>query len=471
MDVIQMKNCCRLVLLVLAASPWIGAQEVASWRTTQDLHDRLTPQAALHFSREAAEGERISVDPSARYQEMDGFGASMTDSSAWLLEEKLSPAARHAAMVKLFDARKGIGLSFLRQPLGASDLARNHYTYDDVAAGEQDPELKKFSVAHDEAYLFPALREALKVQPGIKLMGTPWSPPAWMKTNGSLKGGSLREDSHGAFAQYLVKSVEAYKKAGVPLGYLTVQNEALFAPDSYPGMVMTASEQKRFIAQALGPALKQAGIKLKLLAYDHNWDHPEYPIEVLDDAVARPYVAGSALHCYGGDVDGQLKVHEAHPEAGIWMTECSGGTWQEGNLLGVTARLIIESTRNWAKSVILWGLVLDQNNGPHAGGCGTCRGLATVDTSKTPAEVSYTVDYYAMGSASRFVRPGAVRIASSTGGRDGVESVAFENPDHSIALLLFNNRPSTSPVVIEFGDKRLFDHLPAGSFTTYLWHR
>jgi glucosylceramidase len=372
-------------------------------------------------------------------------------------------------MTKLFDPAKGIGLSFLRLPIGSSDLSINHYSYDDLPAGQTDPTLAHFSTAHDDAYVFPVMREALKLNPSITIMATPWSAPAWMKTNGSMTGGSLRQDMEPVFSQYLVRALEDFKKQGIPVKYLTVQNEPLHETEDFPGTLMYADQQKRIIGKYLGPDLRRAGLSTELLAYDHNWDHPEYPIEVLSDPAAAPYMAGSALHCYGGNATGQNVIHDRFPNKGIWMTECSGGTWQKEPPLTVTAHLVIDSTRNWAKGVSLWGVVLDPDHNPHAGGCGTCRGLVTWDPKQQTA--TYTGDFYALAQFSKFVRPGATRIASNSPGRDTLESVAFENTDGSIALVVLNNRKEPTTFTIAWKGRTLEASLPAGALTTYVWTR
>ena len=466
-----MKINFALTLLALWGPLSLSAQRVEAYRTTADLSLALQAMPALAFSTSSHDDsvQVIDLDTEHRYQEIDGFGASLTDSSAWLLHDQLTESQRREVMKKLFDPSTGIGVSFLRQPLGASDLSRNHYSYDDMPAGQKDPELRNFSLRHDDAYLFPVLREALKINPAISVMATPWSPPGWMKTHDSMLGGSLRDDALQAYADYLAKTMQGYQKAGVPVRYLSVQNEPLYEPKDYPGTLMLAAQQKRLIGEYLGPELEREGLKVQLLAYDHNWDHPEYPLETLSDPMAEKYLAGSALHCYGGDVAAQQQIHDRMPMKGIWLTECSGGTWQTGNLLAVTAQLIIESTRNWAKSVVLWGMALDERRGPNAGGCDTCRGLVTIDRSKSPAVVDYTMDYYALGAASKFVRPGAVRIDSTTYSRNDLESVAFQNPDRTIVLLVLNNKNSSASFELRWNGRNVRDSLPPGSLTTYIW--
>jgi len=458
---------CLLLSLGLTK---LSAQAVSVYQTTPDLKRALQRERALSFSSAPAKGDVIFVDDGQRFQTMDGFGAAMTDSSAWLLENQLAPKQRGEVMRKLFDSRTGIGISFIRVPLGASDLALNHYSYDDMPAGQLDSGLQHFSIAHDRAYILPALREALTLNPSISVMVTPWSPPGWMKTKDSMIGGRVREEHSSDLASYLAKSVRAYEQAGIPVKYLSLQNEPLYETADYPGTLMPAAQQTELIGKYVGPALKQAGLHASILAYDHNWDHPEYAEEVLADRAAAPYVAGAAFHCYGGEVSAQGPVHDKFPEKGLWMTECSGGTWQKGNVLATTEKLVIESTRNWSKSVVLWGLALDNKNGPNSGGCATCRGFVTVDRSSTPHAVTYTADYYAIGHASKFVHPGAQRIGSNNlGGVAGVETAAFRNPDGSIVLLVLNNADAPEEVWVSWHARSFNTSLSAGSVSTYLW--
>ena len=460
-------RCCAVLLL---CPPFAVAQTVHSYRTTADLSSTLAPQPDAAFGRSApAAPLTIAVDEKARYQTMDGFGASVTDGAAWLLYDKLPPTTREQVMTQLFDPKRGIGLSFLRQPIGASDLSRDQSSFDDMPPGQQDPELRHFSTAHDDAYIFPVLREALQLNPAIAVMATPWSPPAWMKSRPTMNGGSLREDAMAAYANYLVRAIEAFQKAGVPVKYLSVQNEPLHDTTDFPGTLMLAEQQKRFIGDDLGPDLRRAGLKTEILAYDHNWDHPEYPLAVLSDPAAAPFVAGSALHCYGGDPSAQTAIHDRFPNKGIWLTECSGGTWQKESPLLSTTHLLIGSTRNWAKAVVLWGVALDQDHNPHAGGCGTCRGLVTVNLNQSPATVTYNGDYWALSHASRFVHPGATRIGSDSFGRQSLETVAFQNVDGSIALLVLNNAAAQQEFNVSWRGRALHAELPPGSLATYVW--
>lgn len=464
-----MRTLARLALLLPLSLTALHAQTINSYTTTPDLRQALTPQPALSFAAQPAADSAITVDETQRFQTIDGFGAAMTDSSAWLLEKQLTPEQRDEVMGKLFDPRSGIGISFVRVPLGASDLSRNHYSYDEMPKGERDPDLAHFSIDHDREYILPAMRRALKLNPKMSVMVTPWAPPGWMKTKDSMIGGQVRPDAGPELAAYLVKSVTAYQQAGIPVKFLSLQNEPLYETKDYPGTLMLASQQKELIAKYVGPELKKASPKTSILVYDHNWDHPEYPEEVLADAEAAKYVAGTAFHCYGGDVAAQTPVHDKFPDKGQWMTECSGGTWQKGNILAVTAQLLIGSTRNWSKAVVLWGIALDEKNGPNAGGCATCRGFVTVDRSAEAHTVTYTADYYAIGHASKFVHPGAVRIGTGDLSKDGIEAVAFENPDRSIALVVLNKADAVKDFSISWHGRSAKVSLSAGSVATYVW--
>jgi len=370
----------------------------------------------------------------------------------------------------LFSARDGIGLSILRQPIGGSDLAREHYTYDDVPEGQKDFALTHFSVKRDEELMLPALREALALNPQLKIIATPWSPPAWMKSNGSLIAGRLKKESYAPFAQYLVKYVEAYRRAGVPIWAITLQNEPLYQPKDYMGMEMRAPQQRELLRDYVGPAFASAGLgNTKILIYDHNWNDTRYAAAILSDQAAALYAAGAAYHCYSGDVSAQSTTHEQFPEKGIWETECSGGKWQKEKAFQQTAELVIGTTRNWSRSVVLWGLVLDADGNPHAGGCDTCRGVIAVDATRQPAQFAPTLDYYVLGQASKFVVPGAHRVASTDLGASGLPNVAFQNPDGSVALILLNERSSDLVFEVRCAGKAARYKVAGNTMATLYW--
>jgi glucosylceramidase len=467
---------CFLAWVGLALQARAGASPQKSSGTQIEVVESIENQSAalvskppVQFGNARSSALTIRVDESVQYQTIDGFGASLTDSSAWLLDRKMAKEQRKELLETLFGTKKGIGLSVLRQPMGASDFALADYSYDDVAVGEKDPKLAKFSIEHDRAYIIPLLKEALALNPNLKIIASPWSPPGWMKTSQSMIQGALLPEAYPAFANYFVKFIKAYADAGVPIYAITLQNEPLNIPGNYPGMGMTAIEQAAFLRDHLGPALREAGLATKVFVFDHNWDLIEFPIQALSDSKAAAYATGTATHCYGGAATAQMELHERFPEKEIWMTECSGGDWQKGNLLEQQVRLIINSTRNWAKTVVLWNLALDQNHEPYLGGCTNCRGVVTVDHSASPTQVVRTVDFTALAHVSKFLRPGSRRIASNTFDQGSLEDVAFQNPDGSVVLLVLNSSGAPRPFNIAWRGEFASYKLPAGAVATFCW--
>ena len=446
-----------------------GAVRIEVVESSDELHESLQQKPALHFGAARSPSLTITVDDTRKYQQMDGFGASLTDSSAWLLSHKLTDQQRKEALEKLFSPTTGIGLSVLRQPMGASDFAIDDYSYDDLPAGETDPDLKKFTIDRDRAYIIPILREALALNRNLKIIASPWSPPGWMKTSGSMIQGSLLPSAYIPLAKYFVKFVQSYEAAGIQIYAVTMENEPLNIPNNYPGLGMTAVEQTVFLRDHLGPQFYDAGIKSKILIFDHNWDLIDFPIKVLSDPKAASAAGGIAIHCYGGSVTAQTELHNRFPDKDIWLTECSGGDWQKGKLLEEQTRLIIGATRNWAKSVVLWNLALNQNHEPYLGGCTTCRGVITVNDSASPAQVIETVDFTALGHASKCVQPGAYRIESNSFGQGSVEDVAFQNPDGSIVLLVLNGGGSIMKLDISWRATYASATLRPGVVATFRW--
>jgi glucosylceramidase len=446
--------------VALSPAPSFAATTANVWLTTPDKTNLLTQKAAVSFGT-AGSGSVITVNPNTTYQSMVGFGASFTDAAAYNVYN--SPA-RTSIMNALFSPSSGIGLSWLRQPIGASDFSRSFYTYDDGAA---DPTLSRFSVAHDTSYILPLVSQAKTLNPSLSIMGTPWSAPAWMKTNNALIGGSLSDTYVSQYADYLVKFAQAYQAAGAPIAYLSVQNEPQYSPAGYPGMLMSSDQETRVI-NALAPKLAAAGLSTKILGWDHNWDNTAYPEAVNSGAGSN--VAGSAWHCYAGDPSAQTTVHNAQPTKDIFFTECSGTessttantfgdslSWQGSNLA-------IGATRNWARSVSTWNLALDANHGPEIGSCTNCMGVATVNGSS----VTYNAEYYVLGHLSKFVKPGAVRIDSTAYGAGGVQNVAFKNPDGTIVLVALNSG-GTQNFQVSYNGSSFGYSLPAGSMATFTW--
>jgi glucosylceramidase len=446
-----------------------GVSRILVYESSEDLHETLQEKPALAFAAARAPHLTITVNDAVKYQEMAGFGASITDSSAWLLSQKLTAAQRTELLKQLFDARQGIGLAVLRQPMGSSDFSLTDYSYDDMPRGESDLEMRHFTIDRDRQYILPVLREALAVNPKLKIIASPWSPPGWMKTSGSMIGGTLLPSSFAPLARYFVRFVESYEAAGVPIFGVTPQNEPRNIPGDYPGMGMTAEEQAIFIREHLGPAFRDAHLNTKIMAFDHNWDLMDFPDKILNDPKAAEFSAGTATHCYGGSPDAQTKLHDHFPAKGIWLTECSGGEWQKGNLLVAQADLIIQTTRNWGQSVVLWNLALDQNHAPHLGGCTDCRGVVTIDHSKSPTVVTPTVDFTALAHASKFVAPGAFRIDSTSSEDSPLKHVAFRNSDGSIVFLALNPGESAVNFSIAWQGQYATYVLQPGAVATFRW--
>jgi glucosylceramidase len=438
------------------------------WLTTADETQKLAPQPALSPAGRASGDEAISIDPLQRFQQMQGFGAAMTDASAELFS-RLPDERRRAIMSELFGrTNDGLGLSFTRLTVGASDFSPNHYSYDDTPGNVPDPELRYFSIEPARKYVLPRIREALSINPDLMVMISPWSAPAWMKTTKSLIKGQLEPQYYPAFANYLARTVEAFGREDVPVSMLTIQNEPDFEPGDYPGMRVNSPERAVIIGRYVGPVFRSRGLKTQILDYDHNWDNPEMPWTVLSDPVARKYIAGVAWHCYEGDVPAQSPVHDAFPDKDAWQTECSGGEWAPkfGETLGwMTDKLIIGAANHWARGSLVWNLALDPAHGPHKGGCGDCRGVVTIDPST--GAITRNVEYYALGHASRFVLPGAYRIGVAKRG-DGVEAAAFINRDGSRVAVLHRNS-GEGPVTISIDGERYSLPLANGSVATVRW--
>ncbi|MEM9666962.1 MAG: glycosyl hydrolase, partial [Bacteroidota bacterium] len=391
-----MRLCALCALLLFSAACDTDGQDTPGataevWLTSGDQRFLLAQQDDILITDDPPTTDvRVTVDPSETDQPMEGFGAAMTNSAAWLIDRH---PQREDILRRLFSVEDGIGLSYVRVPMGASDFAAEPprgYTYHDLPAGEADPSLATFSIDVDRPFVIPALLDAQRLRPELKLMATPWSAPAWMKSPETLNGGSLRSDAYPAFAEYFARFLEAYREAGLEIDALTVQNEPQHASDDYPTMRMTARSQATFIKDHLGPLLQARGLPPQILAWDHNWDEPEYPLAVLNDPEANAFVAGTAWHCYAGTSDAQARVRRAHPDKGIYFTECSGGAWDpnfESAMIWNLRNVFIGAVRNGARTVLLWNLALDENNGPFIGGCTNCRGVTTL----TDTDVSYEV--------------------------------------------------------------------------------
>ena len=477
-----------------AADSGAAAPSAHVWVTTADGTDKLADLGTVDFSTAPTSVQTVVVDPTQTFQTMTGFGASITDASASVLYT-LPAAQRAQVMASLFSPQGGDGLDYLRQPIGGTDMvATGPYTYDDLAAGQTDYAMAHFSVAHDETQILPLLREAERLNPHLQIMASPWSPPAWMKDSDSLLSGRLiaSPQIYRAYALYLLKFVEAYRAQGVDIDALTIQNEPQNRhSDTYPGTDMP-SWQEAAVIEDLGPMLKAAHLPTEIFGYDHNWteaagdvsgtpadetaDIDDYPQQLLSTPAAQ-WISGIAFHCYSGDPSAMTAFHAQYPKLKIEETECSGSESADpadtfsDTLKWHSRNLEIGSTRNWSSTVVNWDLALDQDNGPHVGGCSTCTGVITVGPGET---VTDNAEYYALGQLSRFVQPGAVRIGSTSFGTTGwngdIMDVAFRNPDGQTVLVAHNENDDPQTFAVQEGAWRLSYTLPGDSLATFVWN-
>jgi glucosylceramidase len=445
--------------------------------STADLKNLMTPQPNVNFTSTLPTGANniITVDEAQQYQTMDGFGAASTDSAAYLLMDVVPAASQASVLSDLFTRTgNGIGLSFIRNPMGATDIARTLYSFDDLSTGQTDYPLSYFTVSHDQSYVIPFLKQAKALNPQLKIMANPWSPPGWMKATTTMLGGSLQMTAQNetSFANYFVQYLKAYQAAGVPIDYISLQNEPLNNTTSYPSMYMVAGDELTVLRDYVLPALTAAKLTTQVLVWDHNWDTAAFPETVLADptVLASPLVAGTAWHGYSGTPGAQQTVQNMFPTKGTWQTEHSGGTWVTSQYQSDFLE-IPQVLRNAAKAYVKWSLALDEKLGPDLtqdaglGGCNTCTPLVTVNSST--GAVTKDVEYYTMGHFSKYVLPGAKRIYSSNS--NGLVSVAFINPDGSKALFAFNNSVNSTTFTVQWGTMAFPYTLQAMGAATFTW--
>jgi len=463
------KNISTILLATLACWQITYAQTPKTaevWLTHADQSKLFEKQAeTFTFSPQSSTLPTIFVDEKQSFQSMDGFGFTLTGGSATLLWQ-MDADKRKALLKELFAFDgKNIGISYLRVSIGASDLSDHVFTYNDLPTGQTDLKIQKFDLSEEKKALIPVLKEILSINPAIKILGSPWTPPVWMKTNTNSKGGSLLPNYYDAYALYFVKYIQSMKKEGIHIDAITIQNEPLH-PGNNPSLLMQPEEQAAFIKKSLGKAFKSAKIATKIWLYDHNADRPDYPISILNDPEVRQYVDGSAFHLYGGSVENIRQVHEAHPDKNLYFTEHRIGA--PGNFAGDLAwhikTLIIGATRNWCKTVLEWNLAADPQQNPHTdGGCTECLGALTIDKN----EIKRNPAYYIIAHASKLVRPGARRISSNT--TMDLQNVAFKTTDGKIVLVVLNESNKPSTFIISHQGLKLQQTLNAGAVATYCW--
>jgi glucosylceramidase len=475
------------------------AASLAVWLTTPDQSVLFQRQAEdLGFADGLGDFPAINVDEGQVYQPIEGFGFTLTGGSA-LLISRLPDADRNALLRELFSPEgNGIGVSFLRLSIGASDLSERSFSYDDRPDGQDDAELAYFDINAGDAEVIPLLSEILAVAPELKIIATPWSAPPWMKTNRSFVGGKLRPECAGSYAAYLVKYLKAMRESGIVIHAITPQNEPLNQKND-PSMNMEAAAQAYFIKRHLGPALQEAGLtEVELFCWDHNCDVKEYPLAVFADEDARPYLKGSAWHLYRGDISALSEVHSAYPEMKLYFTEQWVGSdghfaadlpWHVRNVL-------VGSLRNWASVVLEWNLASDLFCGPHTpGGEDRCVGALTLGANAVEltrphpnppplgegtvtlnstaltlgAGISRNVAYYVIAHVAKFVRPGSVRIFSDEPA--SLPNVAFRTPTGHIVLIVLNDSGEPQSCNIHYQGKNAVAILPTGAVATFVWRK
>lgn len=442
------------------------ASGINYWLTTGDKSNLITLQTtALDFGTVTNSLPVITVDSTQVYQQVDGFGYTLTSGSAEIINQ-LGAAERNALLNELFGTGEtSAGISFLRIGIGATDLSSTVYSYDDMPNGQTDPGLVNFSLSPDQGAMIPVLKQIVLINPGIKLLATPWSAPAWMKDNNNSVGGSLLPAYYQVYANYFVKYIQAMQAEGLTVYAITPQNEPLH-PGNNPSLYMTATQQAAFIKNNLGPAFTAAGITAKIIIYDHNCDRPDYPIDILNDAAARPYIDGSAFHLYAGNISALSQLYTAFPDKKIYFTEqytASNGNFS-GDLVWHMRNVIIGSMRNYSRVALEWNLATNAAYGPHTpGGCSVCLGALTIGSGT----VTRNVSYYIITQVSRFVRPGSVRIASDNYGN--LYTVAFLRPDGKKILIVLNDSGTSIGFNIKFRNKQLASALQGNAVATYVW--
>jgi len=407
----------------------------------------------------------IAVDEKKMFQHVDGFGWALTGGSAQHLMA-MSPAARTALLKDLFATDSNhIGGSYLRVSIGASDLNDHVFSYDDLPAGQTDTALAHFDLGPDKKEVIPVLQEVIAINPEIKILGSPWSAPTWMKNNHDTRGGSLLPQYYRAYANYLVKYILAMQENGIGVSAITVQNEPLH-PGNNPSMYMPAIAEAAFV-KVLGPMLEQQRLDTKIIVYDHNADRPDYPDSIYRDPEAAKWVDGAAFHLYGGKIEALTPLHDAFPDKNLYFTEQWVGAPGDfaKDIPEHVDKLIVGAMRNWCKTVIEWNLAADSKWEPHTdrGGCDRCLGAVTIDgdvVKRNPA-------YYIIAHAAKYVRPGSGRIASNSD--EQLPNVAFRTPTGQAVLIVLNNTAAEKGFTIELKGKRLHTTLNAGAVATYVF--
>lgn len=463
-----MRNLLSALICVLFGLPFgasFGASadagaSVRVWVSSLDLQDKLTEKASIPFVQKAKKKlAEIAVDPSTTCQSILGIGSSFEHATCYNLS-LLPTATREKVIDSLVNPETGIGMSLMRVCIGTSDfVGEPWYSYDDMPAGQTDPDLKHFSIEKDQTYVLPVLKSALQKNPNLIFFASPWSPPAWMKDSVNMCGGRLLPEYWNVYAQYFVKFLQAYEAEGIPIYAVTIQNEPGVNVPTYPSCFWNGDMQRDFVKQAMGPVFRDKGIRTEVWCFDHNFNNTRFPRAILSDSGAAQYVQGTAFHHYEGKPESMGDFAKEFPEKPVYFTE--GSVYR---LRG--AMQIIQILTNGARSYNAWVTVIDEkgkpNNGPH-----NCSPTCIVFNSQTH-ELEYRFDYYMYGHFSKFLRPGAIRLGS-TPGDSQFANIAVRNADGTLALVVVNNGSLVKSFKVSCGGKVFQTELAARTMATYTW--
>jgi glucosylceramidase len=482
-----------LTITILATATALPQSSIQSWITRHDRTELFArqPETIPLTPQPKGQGHTIIIDENHSMQSIDGFGFALTGGSAELLMH-MTANTRRTLLREIFGHDgKNIGVSYLRLSIAASDLNSFVFSYNDLEEGQTDPQMQKFTLAQDRNDIIPIMKEILEITPHIKILASPWSPPTWMKTNKKVKGGELLPEYYDAYAQYLIRYIQDMKQEGITIDAITIQNEPLNTNNT-PSMRMSAAQQADFIRNHLAPKLKQARLPTKIILFDHNLDRPDYPLSILNDPETSPCIDGTGFHHYGGEMETMSIIHSAFPDKNLYFTEQMVTERPGSKTIAIATqvkRLIIDGTNNWSRNILLWNLAADPNNDPHTndGGCPICQGAITIDGNA----VERNLAYYVIAHASKFVRPGSVRIATTQPGdrvislttdeeqrsitriagyvdNDILPNVAFRTPDNKIVLIVANTSGTASSFKIKYRSSYATLQLPQGSAGTYI---
>ncbi|MDD2931972.1 MAG: glycoside hydrolase family 30 beta sandwich domain-containing protein [Fermentimonas sp.] len=473
-----------LTLCISASCEKTGSDDnITIYVTTNNGSQNLDKQTIEFSNNSNMSSTTIMLDPTTRYQTMDGFGAAITGSTAFNLLQ-MTQENRIKFLKDTFSPTEGLGHSYVRISIGCSDFSLSEYSLCDT------PGIENFGLTSEETdYVIPVLKEILEINPELKIMGSPWTPPQWMKVNNltdlqpffSWTSGQLNPAYYSDYATYFVKWIKAMNQNGINIYSVTPQNEPLNRGNS-ASLYMGWEEQYEFLQNHLVPQFKEASLNTKIYLFDHNYnydniaDQKGYPMNIYDAGIDSEMVAGAAYHNYGGDKSELLKVQSRYPEREMVFTETSIGTWNDGHnlekrLIDDMREVALGTVNNGCKAVIVWNLMLDSERGPNReGGCQTCYGAVDIDISDY-STITRNSHYYIISHLSSVVKPGAVRIGTSGLSDPGIIHSAFENSDGTYAVVLLNSAPDSKSITLDDGNKHFTYEVPAGSVASYQWKK